>query len=230
MKKVITAVAAVLSAVICAAPSLSATASYCNEDFSAFGRFGDVNDDGRVDAIDASWTQAYYVGNAPAGFRDDMADVNSDGVIDLRDSTLMMDYYALISTHKVATGDVNSDGTIQLNDAVAIEQYIANPTKYPLRNKIKADVNKDGYINHLDAYAIQSYKLHLSDNIDVLYGDANNDGKIDPKDVDIIQNYWQRNRQPSKQDFARFNAYPDDKFDSKDYNAIWTRVFIGYYK
>ena len=44
---------------------------------------------------------------------------------------------------------------IQLNDAVAIEQYIANPTKYPLRNKIKADVNKDGVVTIIDATLIQ---------------------------------------------------------------------------
>lgn len=223
--------AAVSAVILCAAPTISASAKtdYNKDHFKTYGRCGDVNNDGRVDSLDGSWTLAYVDNHAPAGFRKDMADVNSDGKITRADAYLMAEYYSKVSTNKVADGDVDGDGEVQLNDAIAILQYFANPEKYPIANKITADVTKDGRITKVDAYLIQKYDAHLISNFDILLGDVDHNGQVDPSDVRIIQNYWQTGTQPSKSDFLMFDAYPDGIFDGSDYNSIFTRVYLGFY-
>lgn len=62
-----------------------------------------------------------------------------------------------ISIEAVLVGDANDDGIVDISDVVAVQCYVANPTKYPLRNLRAADADgKDG-ITEADANMIQKY-------------------------------------------------------------------------
>jgi endoglucanase len=56
--------------------------------------YGDVNNDGSVNIVDALLTAQYYVGLNPAAFiQKSAADVNDNGVIDIVDALLIAQYY-----------------------------------------------------------------------------------------------------------------------------------------
>ena len=67
---------------------------------------GDVNDDGKINAVDASTVLTYYANistNKDGGFTDAQkkaADVNNDGVINAVDASCILSYYAYSSTTK----------------------------------------------------------------------------------------------------------------------------------
>ncbi len=72
---------------------------------------GDVNEDGKVDAKDASMVLVAYA-KVSTGSEDGLtekqrkaADVNNDGKVDAKDASSMLAYYALVST---ASGDIPS--------------------------------------------------------------------------------------------------------------------------
>jgi hypothetical protein len=61
--------------------------------------YGDVNNSGTVDIIDALLVSQYYVGLAPGNFNSCLADVNKNGSIDIVDALLIARYYVgLISS------------------------------------------------------------------------------------------------------------------------------------
>ena len=70
---------------------------------------GDVNDDDKINAVDASVVLTYYANistNKDGGFDDTQklsADVNNDGKIDAVDASCILSYYAYTSTTKDAT-------------------------------------------------------------------------------------------------------------------------------
>ena len=67
---------------------------------------GDVNSDGRIDAVDASSVLSYYSmisTNKDGGFNETQklaADVNNDGAINAVDASCILSYYAYVSTAK----------------------------------------------------------------------------------------------------------------------------------
>ena len=70
---------------------------------------GDVNNDGKIDAKDASAILVEYSKMSTGGegemtaAQKDSADVNADGKIDAKDASAILAYYAFVST---ASGDV----------------------------------------------------------------------------------------------------------------------------
>ena len=69
-------------------------------------RLGDVNDDGKINAVDASAVLSYYANvstNKDGGFDEAQkkaADVNHDGLINAVDASCILSYYAYVSTTK----------------------------------------------------------------------------------------------------------------------------------
>lgn len=67
-------------------------------------RLGDVNNDGKINAVDASEVLSYYANvstNKDGGFTDSQknaADVNHDGLINAVDASCILSYYAYVST------------------------------------------------------------------------------------------------------------------------------------
>ena len=55
--------------------------------------YGDVNNSGAVDIVDALMTAQSYVGLNPPGFDPTYADVNSDGTVSIVDALIIAQYY-----------------------------------------------------------------------------------------------------------------------------------------
>lgn len=79
-------------------------------------------------------------------------------------------------------GDVNGGGITGM-DALNIQQYVnpssANPANF---NKLVADVNNDNHISYEDSIVIMRWLANPH------YGDANDDGNVNAKDVRAIRN------------------------------------------
>ena len=82
----------------------------CGYKFKSLGkapnRLGDINDDEKINAVDASEVLSYYARistNKDGGFTDEQkkaADVNKDGLINAVDASCILSYYAYTSTTK----------------------------------------------------------------------------------------------------------------------------------
>ena len=101
-----------------AGSTAQAYAEKYNRKFVALGEtdepadtLGDINNDGSVDASDASLVLAEYAKVQTGGnqtfteSQTNAADVNKDDVIDASDASKILAYYAAVSTGKVPTWD-----------------------------------------------------------------------------------------------------------------------------
>lgn len=228
MNKTITKIAAAVStALLCALPmatSLSANAASFNSHIAADYLFGDVNHDGVVDARDASRVLNYLgsnTANTPCDTK--LGDVNNNGILDDSDASIILSVYAKRGANKDLTGDANNNGVIDITDAVLIQQNIANPSKYKIKNMIYADVNRDNKITIADSNLIQRYLIHCFDNFNYNFGDVNNDGELVVNDAVLVTRYYGQewnSRTISKDLFIRCDANGDGKINSKDQTAI----------
>ena len=77
---------------------------------------GDVDDNGRVDAMDGMLLNLYSLYSRSAPSDTSLVDVNADGRIDSTDVRL------------IAAGDVNADGQIDSTDVRLIAVYLSDPS------------------------------------------------------------------------------------------------------
>ena len=83
----------------------------CIRDSTNYSYLGDVNKDGKVNALDASAVLTKYAqaaANKDTVLDSDFirrADVNSDGVVDSRDASRILRFFALFTAGKVPTWD-----------------------------------------------------------------------------------------------------------------------------
>ena len=81
---------------------------------------GDINSDGKVDAVDASCVLTYYSEQSTGknttftAEQVSAADLNSDGRTDANDATMILAYYAYISTHE----HISASGFVQCYPAL----------------------------------------------------------------------------------------------------------------
>ena len=130
---------------------------------SYYYRLGDVNKDGRIDAIDASQTLSLYsklVSGQPLTAEEQdqktRADMNKDGYVDSIDASLILNYYAKMSTgwtltkqEKIIRADVTGDHVINNLDYSIIKAMAKSGQQTGAYNE-KYDLNKDGKMNNLD--------------------------------------------------------------------------------
>ena len=167
---------------------------------------GDVNGDGKVTQADVYTLNQYYVGNT-TNIDMDNADMNDDGRISLTDIDRVQN---LVNKLYPDMGDVNDDGVINQKDAEAIKSYRMG---YNVKiNMDKADMDGDGEITMADISRVQQ----LADELDprVLKGDANDDGKVNYKDVDLMLKKLQGRNVNINMDAVDMNY--DTDFDMKD--------------
>ena len=126
---------------------------------SYYYRLGDVNKDGRIDAVDASQTLSLYskisAGKTLTAEEEDQktrADMNKDGYVNSIDASLILNYYANMSTgwtltkqEKIIRCDLTGDHIINNADYDIINSMV----KSGAYNE-KYDLNKDGKVNSLD--------------------------------------------------------------------------------
>lgn len=143
------------------------------------------------------------------------ADLNKDGKIDYVDLTILHGYlnkikgYETLPNTKISKsimyGDINQDGKVDEKDATLLSQYLAKWNLNLNPNQILAmDVNLDGKIDGKDQIILARYlakesgytELPYINNVkQVVYGDANKDGKVDYIDLNELNLFLQENNQ-----------------------------------
>jgi len=135
---------------------------------------------------------------------------------------------------KVVYGDVNSDGKINSKDAIMLSQYLdGNDVNISIKN---ADVNTDNKVDKVDYEIINKYvaqqikelpytgKIEVEDEkepeeeVKIVYGDVNSDGKINSKDAIMLSQYLDGNDVNISIKNADVNT--DNKIDKVDYEII----------
>ena len=143
------------------------------------------------------------------------ADLNKDGKIDYVDLTILHGYlnkikgYATLPNTNISKsiiyGDINQDGKVDEKDATLLSQYLAKWNLNLNPNQLLAmDVNLDGKIDGKDQIILARYlakesgytELPYLNNVkQVVYGDANKDGKVDYIDLNELNLFLQENNQ-----------------------------------
>ena len=152
--------------------------------------YGELNEDGGVDVGDSGIIMRYV-----EGYRDlteqqkVVADVNADGIVNNYDALLIMEFDVGFTELPYIIGDVNNDGKINNRDATKILQYNAGWFEFSKQELILADVNMDGFVNGLDSDIILRHASGQTIALPMIYGDVNEDGKLDSRDLDKINDY-----------------------------------------
>ncbi len=144
--------------------------------------YGDVNQDGSIDILDASAISGYLAGRKVITQEQKiLADVDRDNIVTSNDAQMITNYamesitefpgqkikvfYRTSKWEKPSKtirknmGDVNQDGNIDILDASMIIDYDLGYKKLTPQQKVLADVDGNGYINGSDAERIKQYVL-----------------------------------------------------------------------
>ena len=170
------------------------------------------------------------------------ADLNKDGKIDYVDLTILHGYlnkikgYATLPNTNISKsiiyGDINQDGKVDEKDATLLSQYLAKWNLNLNPNQLLAmDVNLDGKIDGKDQIILARYlakesgytELPYLNNVkQVVYGDANKDGKVDYIDLKELNLFLQENNQNKFDALAKIavDLNKDRKIDYVDLTIL----------
>ncbi len=166
--------------------------------------YGDVDRNGIIQSLDVTLIKQHVAGIKKINDADarKAADVNGDGLITGADAILLqyavvkaIDFDGNSTTNAILYGDINMDGTITKDDYNDIKRHVDGEIKLTYTNI--ADINADGNVNGTDLYLIDgilngTYKhnnlLKPVTNY-IIYGDADNNGKIQSYDATVIKQY-----------------------------------------
>ena len=159
--------------------------------------YGDVNQDGRVDAVDGYMLKYYfeegnedYYSATQISLFETRGDANEDGIVDMADADFILNGGYAEKLHS-STISYDQVGTLSL------EEYLASDTD-------SGDVNHDGFIDARDACIVAHFYAELStNNYDhyteeefkdlFAYSDVNQSGYIDPVDASWISIKYAQN-------------------------------------
>lgn len=129
--------------------------------------FGEINNDGLVNAADAVLIAEYLEGKTTLN-NDQLvnADVNLDGIIDNIDVDLISKKDAGLITLPIRYGDIDLDGKVTIKDRVKLSRYLEGLDEVELTKQalINADVNMDGTVNEIDKIVIRQ---HIANDIKI---------------------------------------------------------------
>ena len=170
------------------------------------------------------------------------ADLNKDGKIDYVDLTILHGYlnkikgYATLPNTNISKsiiyGDINQDGKVDEKDATLLSQYLAKWNLNLNPNQLLAmDVNLDGKVDGKDQIILARYlakesgytELPYLNNVkQVVYGDANKDGKVDYIDLNELNLFLQENNQNKFDALAKIavDLNKDGKIDYVDLTIL----------
>ena len=170
------------------------------------------------------------------------ADLNKDGKIDYVDLTILHGYLNKIKGYEtlpntnisksIIYGDINQDGKVDEKDATLLSQYLAKWNLNLNPNQLLAmDVNLDGKIDGKDQIILARYlakesgytELPYLNNVkQVVYGDANKDGKVDYIDLNELNLFLQENNQNKFDTLAKIavDLNKDGKIDYVDLTIL----------
>lgn len=129
---------------------------------AAHVHYGDINNDGVVDAKDVVLLKKLMADPNPQYVR--AADLNGDGLFDSGDYGILTSYIdskytSPIMAETIHYGDVNCDGKINVDDIIVLKQFIL------------------------------THGANMKADYDYLASDVNGDGKRDQADVQMIKDY-----------------------------------------
>ena len=207
--------------------------------------YGDANKDGKVDYIDLNELNLFLQENNQNKFdalTKIAVDLNKDGKIDYVDLTILHGYLNKIKGYEtlpntnisksIMYGDINQDGKVDEKDATLLSQYLAKWNLNLNPNQLLAmDVNLDGKIDGKDQIILARYlakesgytELPYLNNVkQVVYGDANKDGKVDYIDLNELNLFLQENNQNKFDALAKIavDLNKDGKIDYVDLTIL----------
>ena len=203
---------------------------------------GDVNEDGKENAIDALWIQQ-YLANTRSLIKQQLfnADVNGDGIVNTTDQLLIKRFSVSMYqntlpnepiTDYVFYGDVNEDGEIDPRDKMLLGRFLSDDfdTELTFQGLKNADINADGKVNQIDYRLFgralagrEGYTDILPDNPIkdyILYGDLNNDGEITEEDATLLYNYLDTGIRKSDQALKNSDVNEDGKVNIIDLGLL----------
>ena len=164
--------------------------------------YGDINQDGRMSAMDATLLNLHLLGRRPlTGKNLYSADLNSDGKITREEDAALLndcllgrqskdDKCGTIERSEFTYGDINQDGKISVVDFARVRAHILGKRLLTGKELYSADVNADGEITEKDAnlirYYILGYKFGTTNYIEFTYGDINQDGRMSAMDATLL--------------------------------------------
>ncbi len=145
---------------------------------------GDADNDGVVNACDATYVYRFLNGAKDAKLVNPaQADFNFDGVITKKDGDLILQDYANHAAKGFLLGDIDENGVINIVDVVRLNRYLSDETKKFSIATGCADINRNGQIDRDDSdmliWYITTYK----------WGDVDLDGVVDACDASAVLAY-----------------------------------------
>ncbi len=238
MKKTFAKIAAIVSAAVLCAVPMNANAAF-NKNLAQNTHLGDVNNDGVIDAIDASTVLSWVAKNGRnCNNYVDMARVTGEYAITREDGEVILQVYAQRGARKNLVGDANNDGKIDISDAVHIQLGAKFPEKYTINNRIYADVNRDNIVNEIDSNLLQRYLIKCFNTFEINFGDVNGDNILRVDDAVLVTKFYGKEwnalcrenfRSMSKDQFIRADADGDGQITQKDQKVILNAIIHNGY-
>ncbi len=220
-----------------------------NEPITDYVLYGDVYEDGEVDAKDTVKIRQYLNNYTTLSYQQlKNADINADGKIDKVDELLIKRAVAKQIPNTlpdnpikdyILYGDLNEDGEITEEDITLLSNYLETGKKRSDQSLKNADVNEDGKVNIVDLGLLQMYiespdnfpgfteKSHSLPNYSISkeyytinYGDINCDGSIDVYDIQCLYEYLTGSTTLTGQKLLNADVNGDGVINSADQSAL----------
>ena len=134
---------------------------------------------------------------------------------------------------KAVIGDVTGDGQLNTRDANKLYNYINNNIIFTKQELLNADINADDKVDTIDYLLLlrfiqETYYQSTLPNEPItdyiFYGDVNEDGKINVKDVRILDSYILGNKVLTSQQLRNADVNGDGKVNNLDQTILFKCV------
>lgn len=127
-------------------------------------------------------------------------------------------------------GDGNLDGDVTTTDMLMLQRYVMGMSSLSCQAFKNFDLNADGKVNDIDLKYLQ--KIMLEEDITlpvkdyIWYGDTNEDGKVDVKDLTLLRRYLEGISELSSQALKNADVNGDGSVNETD-KKLLTEFLAG---
>lgn len=127
-------------------------------------------------------------------------------------------------------GDGNLDGDITTTDMLMLQRYVLGMSNLSCQAFKNLDLNNDGKVNAIDSYYITQVMLDIGVTLPITnyvwYGDTNEDGEVDVKDLTILRKYLEGTTDLSGQALKNADVNGDGSVNETD-KKLLTEFLAG---
>lgn len=127
-------------------------------------------------------------------------------------------------------GDGNLDGDITTTDMLMLQRYVLGMSNLSCQAFKNLDLNNDGKVNAIDSYYITQVMLDIGVTLPITnyvwYGDTNEDGEVDVKDLTILRKYLEGTTDLSSQALKNADVNADGSVNETD-KKLLTEFLAG---